>query len=426
MKKYSQMTKDELTSEKLALEAEYKKVQELGLDLNMARGKPSIEQLDLNRGIFEALGKDDDMVSSSGNDTRNYGELTGIKEARELLAGMMGTTEAHVIALGNSSLNIMFDQISRGYTFGYLGNTPWCKLDKVKWICPVPGYDRHFAITELFGIEMINVDMKADGPDMDEVERLVSSDDSIKGIWCIPKYQNPTGAVFSDKTVKRFANLKPAAKDFRIFWDNAYCVHHLYDEGEEILDIISECEKAGNPDMVFEFASTSKVSIAGGGISGVASSKANLDDMKKVLTIQTIGADKVNMLRHVRFYKNMDGIKECMKAQASLLRPRFELVLDSLAKEIEPLGLGTWLSPKGGYFVTFTSLDGCAKRIVSLCKEAGVVLTGAGAPFPYGKDPHDAVIRIAPSYPTMEELAKACSVFVLCVKLASVEKFLAD
>jgi DNA-binding transcriptional MocR family regulator len=326
---------------------------------------------------------------------------------------------------GNASLNIMYDQVSRAYTHGFLGNTPWCRLDKVKFLCPVPGYDRHFAITERFGIEMINIPMSESGPDMDLVEKYVNSDETVKGIWCVPKYSNPQGFTYSDETVKRFANLKPAAKDFRIFWDNAYVIHHLYDDKQdEILDIISECEKAGNPDMVFEFASTSKVSFPGAGISAIAASADNIADIKKQLTIQTIGHDKINQLRHVRYFKNIDGLKEHMKKHAEQMRPKFEAVLEVLERELGGLGIGSWYAPRGGYFISFEAMEGCAKQIVAKCKEAGVTLTNAGATFPYGKDPKDSNIRIAPSFPTPEEMAQASDLFVLCVKLVSVEKLL--
>lgn len=310
-------------------------------------------------------------------------------------------------------------------THGVMGSTPWCKLDKVKFLCPVPGYDRHFKVTEFFGIEMINIPMTESGPDMDLVEKYVSSDEAVKGIWCVPKYSNPQGISYSDETVKRFAALKPKAEDFRIFWDNAYVVHHLYeDDQDEILDIISECEKAGNPDMVYEFCSTSKISFAGGGVAALAASEANLDFIKKQFTVQTIGYDKINQLRHVRYFKDMDGVKKQMMKQAAVMRPKFEMVESVLENELGGLEIGSWVKPKGGYFICFEALEGCAKSIVAKAKEAGVTLTGAGAPFPYGKDPKDSVIRIAPSFPTMDDLKMAAEIFVVCVKLASVEKLL--
>jgi len=317
----------------------------------------------------------------------------------------------------------MYDSISRAYTHGIMGSTPWCKLDKVKFLCPVPGYDRHFAITECFGIEMINVPLNSDGPDMDMVEELVK-DEAVKGIWCVPKYANPTGVSYSDEVIKRLAAMKPAAKDFRLFWDNAYCEHHLYDEHDDILNILEECEKAGNPDMAYVFASTSKITWPGNGIAAMASSKANIDSIKKLLAFQTIGHDKVNQLRHVRFFKDIEGLRKHMKKHADLIRPKFEIVVKSLSEALGGLEIANWSNPKGGYFISFDTIDGCAKRTVALCKEAGVVMTGAGATYPYGKDPKDSNIRIAPTLPTVAELEKACEVFVTSVKLATLEKLL--
>lgn len=425
MKAYQQMTKEELCTLKEELEKSYQAEKEKGLKLDMSRGKPETAQLDIGMELLDVVNSESDMKAEGGADCRNYGVLDGIPEAKKLMADMMGTTPEHVIVYGNGSLFIMYDSISRSYTHGVLGSTPWYKLDKVKFLCPVPGYDRHFAITERFGIEMITVPMREDGPDMDIVEKMVKEDDSIKGIWCVPLYSNPQGICYSDETVKRFAALKPAAKDFRIYWDNAYVIHHLYEDDQPVLlDIISECEKAGNPDLVYEFASTSKISFAGAGISALASSKANLEDVKKQLTIQTIGFDKLNQLRHVRYYKNLDGMKAHMKKHANIMRPKFEAVLEVLEKELGGLGIANWIKPKGGYFISFDAMEGCAKEIVKKCKEAGVILTNAGATFPYGKDPKDSNIRIAPSFPTAEEMAQAANLFVLCVKLVSVEKLL--
>lgn len=425
MKTYQEMSKEELTQELTALKAEYEKIKGMGLALDMSRGKPGADQLDLSMGMLDVLDSKTALKSENGTDLRNYGVLDGIPEAKKLMADVIGTKPENVIVYGNSSLNIMYDQVARAEMFGICGNTPWCKLDKVKFLCPVPGYDRHFAITETFGIEMINIPMTENGPDMDLVEKYVNNDETVKGIWCVPKYSNPQGYVYSDETVKRFAALKPAAEDFRIFWDNSYVVHHLYEDRQaELLDIISECEKAGNPDIVYEFASTSKVTFAGAGIAAMASSKKNLDFIRKSMTIQTIGYDKVNQYRHVKYFKDLDGIKAKMKQHADILRPKFEMVDEILTKELEGLGIGTWTKPLGGYFITFETLEGCATSVVKKAKEAGVVLTGAGAPFPYGTDPRDFVIRIAPSYPTLEELRQAAEVFVLCVKLASVEKLL--
>lgn len=427
MNQYSQKSKEELLALKAELEARYEEKKALNLQLDMSRGKPGTSQLNISMGIMDTLSSDSSLLASDGTDCRNYGGLDGIPEARQLMAEMMGTLPEHVIVFGNASLTIMYDAISRSYTHGVLGSTPWCKLDQIKFLCPVPGYDRHFAITERFGIEMINIPMNEDGPDMDLVEELVSSDAAIKGIWCVPKYSNPQGVCYSDETVRRFANLKPAADDFRIYWDNAYAIHHLYEEEQpEILDIISECEKAGNPDLVYEFASTSKVSFSGAGIAALATSPANLQDVKKQLTIQTIGYDKLNQLRHARFFKNLDGLKAHMKKHANEMRPKYEIVLDILERELSGTGTGTWTKPLGGYFISFDSMEGCAKKIVEKCKEAGVVLTNAGATFPYGKDPKDTNIRIAPSFPTPEEMAQATELFTLCVKLVSIEKLLAE
>lgn len=424
---YNDMSKEELLTLKESLNKEYAEAKAKGLALDMSRGKPSAKQLDVSLGLLDTINSSSDLKALDGTDCRNYGVLDGIPEAKKLMADMMGTTPDHVIVYGNASLNIMYDQISRAYTHGILGNTPWCKLDKVKFLCPVPGYDRHFAITERFGIEMINIPMSESGPDMGMVEEYVSKDASVKGIWCVPKYSNPQGYTYSEETVKRMAALKPAAEDFRIFWDNAYVIHDLYDDNkDEIADIISECEKAGNPDMVFEFASTSKVSFPGSGIAALATSANNIADIKKQLTIQTIGHDKLNQLRHVRFFKDINGLKEHMRKHAEFLRPKFEAVESVLEEELGGLGIGSWLAPRGGYFISFDSMDGCAKAIVAKAKEAGVVMTGAGATYPYGKDPKDSNIRIAPSFPPIDELAKAAEVFVVCVKLASVEKLLAE
>lgn len=425
MKTYQELSKGELLTLREQLNAAYEDAREKGLNLDMSRGKPAASQLEMGMEIMDVLNSESDMKTEAGMDTRNYGVLDGIPEAKKLMADIMGVKAENVIVCGNASLTIMYDTVSRSMTHGVLGSIPWCKLEQVKFLCPAPGYDRHFAITEHFGIEMITIPMTSKGPDMDMVERLVAEDESIKGIWCVPKYSNPQGYSYSDETVRRFAALKPAAKDFRIFWDNAYAVHHLYeDRQDEILEILSECAKAGNPDMVYEFCSTSKVSFAGAGIAAVASSKANLDAVRQSMTIQTIGYDKVNQLRHVRYFKDIEGIKVHMKKHADLMRPKFEAVLGVLDKELTGLGIGAWTKPNGGYFISFDAMDGCAKAIVAKCKEAGVVLTGAGATFPYKKDPKDSNIRIAPSFPTPEDMAKATDLFVLCVKLVSVEKLL--
>ena len=425
MKSYQELGKEELLALKEKLNAEYEEAKKKGLSLDMSRGKPAVSQLAMGMDIMNALTIESDMKSENGLDVRNYGVLEGIPEARKLMAEIMGVKPENVIVCGNSRLNIMYDTVARSMTHGVMGSTPWRKLDRVSFLCPAPGYDRHFAITQHFGIEMIPVPMTTEGPDMDMVERLVAQDPSVKGIWCVPKYSNPQGYTYSDETVKRFAALKPAAEDFRIFWDNAYAVHDLYeDRSDVLLEIFDQCEKAGNPDMVYEFCSTSKVSFAGAGIAAIASSKGNLEWMKKSMTVQTIGYDKVNQLRHVRYYKDLNGIKAHMRKHAAMLRPKFDAVLETLDKELSGLGIGEWTRPNGGYFISFQALDGCAKAIVAKCKEAGMTLTGAGATYPYGKDPKDSNIRIAPSFPTPEEMAQATELFVLCVKLVSVEKLL--
>ncbi len=427
MKAYRELSREELLLLKEQLEKDFEKAKGKGLKLDMSRGKPSVAQLDMGMDIFDVFNSKSNMKSMNGVDVRNYGVLDGLDEAKQMMADIMGVPMENVIIYGNASLNVMYDAVSSAMTHGVMGNTPWCKLDKVKFLCPAPGYDRHFAITQHFGIEMITVPMTPQGPDMDLIERLVAEDESIKGIWCVPKYSNPQGYTYSDETVRRFANLKPAAKDFRIFWDNAYAVHHLYDEEErqdKILEILSECEKAGSPDMVYEFASTSKISFSGSGVAAIASSKGNLECIKKSLTIQTIGYDKINQLRHARYFKDINGIKEHMKKHAALMRPKFEAVEETLERELGGLEIGAWTKPNGGYFISFDAMEGCAKAIVAKCKEAGVTLTGAGATFPYGKDPKDSNIRIAPSFPTPEEMAMATELFVLCVKLVSAEKLL--
>lgn len=425
MKKYTEMSETELKEQLAVLTKEYEAAKAKGLKLDMSRGKPSPAQLDVSNEMLDIVNSGTGCVSDSGTDCRNYGIMEGIPEARQLMGEFLRVPKENVFVCGNASLNIMYDCVSSAMLFGIMGSTPWCHLDKVKFLCPVPGYDRHFKITELMGIEMINIPMTENGPDMDMVEKLVSSDSSIKGIWCVPKYSNPQGIVYSDETVKRFAALKPAAKDFRIYWDNAYALHYIYDENIEIPEILSECAKAGNPDLVYEFCSTSKISFAGGGISAIASSEANLKWISKRMNVETISYDKINQLRHARYFKNGDGLRAHMRKHAEFLRPKFDAVLEILDRELTGLGAGSWMKPMGGYFISFDAVPGCAKAIVNKCKEAGVVLTGAGATYPYGKDPDDSNIRIAPSYPTLEELKQAAELFTLCAKLATVEKLLA-
>ena len=427
MKPYLEMTAEELSHELEELKKEYKKVQAMDMQLNMSRGIPCIDQLDLSMHMMDVLDSSSDLTCEDGTDCRNYGQLTGIEEARELLGDMMENNPKDIIIYGNSSLNVMFDTISRVWTHGVMGNTPWCKQPEVKFLCPVPGYDRHFAITEYFGIKMVPVPMTPTGPDMDIVEKLVSEDATIKGIWCVPKYSNPQGISYSDETVRRFARLKPAAPDFRIFWDNAYGMHHLYDDHQDyLIEILAECKRAGNPDLVYKFASTSKITFPGSGIAAVATSPNNMVDFVNTLKYQTIGHDKVNQLRHVRFFGDIHGMVEHMRKHAAIIRPKFEMVENTLAEHLEGLGIGSWTTPRGGYFILFDSLPGCAKDIVALMKKAGVIMTPAGATWPYGKDPNDSNIRIAPTYPTLAELKTAMETFTICVRIASARKLLAD
>ena len=427
MKPYAEMTPEELTAEIAELKKEYKRYQNMELQLDMSRGKPCAEQLDLSMGLMDALDSNADLICEDGTDCRNYGILGGIPEAKELIGDMMENHPDNILIFGNSSLNVMYDAISRAMTHGIMGNTPWCRLDKVKFLCPVPGYDRHFAITEYFGIDMIPVPMSPAGPDMDMVEELVASDESIKGIWCVPKYSNPQGYSYSDETVRRFARLKPAARDFRIFWDNAYGMHHLYDHDQDyLIEILAECKRAGNPDLVYKFASTSKITFPGSGIAAMATSLNNLQDIKKQMSIQTIGHDKVNQLRHVRFFNDIHGMVEHMRLHADILRPKFETVEDALERNLGGLGIGEWTKPKGGYFISFDSLPGCAKKIVERAKKAGVKMTPAGATWPYGKDPQNSNIRIAPTYPTLDDLRTAAELFTLCVRLVSAQAILEE
>lgn len=419
----SQMSREQLEQEKAQLEERYRVFQSRGLKLDMSRGKPGNDQLDLSNGMLEALTADD-YKAENGLDCRNYGNSDGLPEMRKIFADLLEIDPDEVIVGGNSSLTMMFDNIASNMTHGVRDGKPWGKQGEVKFLCPVPGYDRHFAICEYFHIKMINIPLRSDGPDMDMVERLVSSDPLIKGIWCVPKYSNPDGVVYSDETVLRFANLKPAADDFRIYWDNAYMIHHLGEEPAKILNLLTECEKAGNPNMPLIFTSFSKVSFSGAAVAAMAASKSNIDYIKKRLTVQAIGPDKLNQLRHVRFFKDADGVRAHMKKHAAILRPKFAAVLDKLDEELTPYSVAAWEKPTGGYFVSVNVAEGTAKRVVQLCKEAGVVLTGAGATYPYGKDPLDRNIRLAPTYPPLEEVKEAIELFCICTKLAAVEKML--
>lgn len=427
MPTYAEMDNVQLAALKEELEREYGEIKARGLALNMARGKPAKAQLDLSMPLLETVTTMEDCVAADGTDCRNYGVGFGLPEAKEFMACMLDDEPDNVIVFGNASLNIMYDTVARCWMFGTLGSEPWGKLDTVKWICPAPGYDRHFGVTEAFGIEMITVPMLADGPDMDEVERLVAEDESVKGIWCVPKYSNPGGVTYSDEVVERLANMECAADDFRIFWDNAYCVHHLYDDvadQDHLMDIGDACIEAGNPDRYFKFASTSKVTFPGAGIAAMAASPENVADIKKRMGVQTIGHDKLNQLRHVRFLRDAEGLARHMAKHAAIVRPKFELVCEKLEAGLAETGCGSWSNPRGGYFVSFDAPAGTAKRIVGLAKEAGVVMTGAGATYPYKNDPADSNIRIAPTLPPLEELEAAMDVFVCCVKLAAVEDLL--
>ena len=423
---YKEMNQAELEAELSKLNKEYIKFQNMQLNLNMSRGKPCPDQLELSSDMIEKINYSQLAKTDSGIDTRNYGELTGIPEAKKLFASILNVPDDMIIVGGNSSLNLMYNYVDMAMQFGLLGNTPWNKLDNVKFLCPVPGYDRHFAICELFNIEMINIEMTEDGPNMNQVKQLAESDTSVKGIWCVPKYSNPSGVTYSNDVVKQFAKLKPAAHDFRILWDNAYVIHHLSEDHDSLLNIFDQCKKFNSENMVIEFCSTSKVTFPGAGISALAASKSNIKDIIKIMSKQTIGHDKINQLRHCIFFNTTEKLKKHMEAHAKILKPKFDLVVNKLNDQIAPLNIGKWTNPKGGYFISFNSLEGCGKRIYELCKQAGVVLTNIGATFPYSQDPENSNIRIAPTFPSTDELSKAMDVFCLCVKIASVEKFLSN
>ena len=421
MTAYPQMTAEVRKAEYARLLKEFEALKAQGLSLNMARGKPGKAQLDLVSDIFGLMQKPEDYVSD-GIDVRNYGEMSGIPAAKRLFAEILGCKPEQVFVGGNASLQLMYDTISKAYTHGLLRRErPWCREEKVKWLCPAPGYDRHFKITESFGFELITIPMTDNGPDMDAVEEAVK-DPAVKGIWCVPKYSNPDGIIYSDETVRRMAALNPAAPDFLVMWDNAYCIHEFEGDYVEFPDILSMCEEAGHPDMVFEFASTSKVTLPGAGVACFACSEANMKYMEKLLTVQVISFDKVNQQRHVLYLKDKAHTLELMKKHAAIMGPKFRAVVDTLDKEIAPLDIATWRRPKGGYFVSLNAMPGTAKRTLALCKEAGVTMTNAGATFPYGKDPQDSNIRIAPSLPPVEELEQAIAVFCTCLKMAALEK----
>lgn len=417
MKTYAEMSREELLSEKASLEERYNEFKARDLKLDMSRGKPCKEQLDLSVALNDVK----DYVSD-GVDVRNYGMLDGIPSCKKLFADLMGVKPENVIVGPTSSLNLMYDYVSQCYTHG-AGSTPWCKLDKVKFLCPVPGYDRHFTILEHFGIEMINVDMKQDGPDMDAIEELVK-DPSVKGMFCVPKYSNPQGITFSDDVVRRIAALKPAAEDFRIVWDNAYCVHDLVEDGDKLLNIFDVLPEYGNDDMVVEVCSTSKITFPGAGISAIIASDNNIKMIKSRLSAQVISYDKMNQHRHVVFFGDANGVLNHMKKHAAILKPKFDIVIKTLNEELAGKGIASWFAPKGGYFISLDVMEGCAKRVGELCKEAGVTLTSVGATYPYGKDPNNKNIRIAPSFPPVDELSLAAELLCICTRLAAAEKLL--
>lgn len=422
---YEKMATQELEKLLSELLEEYNGYVKKGLKLDMSRGKPNGQQLDLAMGMLDTVSSALGATSDSGVDCRNYGTLEGIPEVRRMLADMLEVHEDEVMIGGNSSLNLMFDAVSRAITLGVYGSDkPWCKEPEIKFVCPVPGYDRHFAICQHFGIKMIPVEMNDEGPDMDAVEELVNNDPAVKGIWCVPKYSNPTGITYSKSVVERFARLRPAARDFRIFWDNAYTIHGIYDQEDKLENLFELLKKNGKENMIFIFGSTSKISFAGAGLSAMAGSRANIQLTQQQLTIQTIGYDKISQLMHARFFKDFDGIKAHMKKNAQLLRPKFSMIDSIMTNELGPLEIARWSKPNGGYFISLDTAPNCAKRTIHLCELAGVKLTGAGAAFPYGIDPHDRNIRIAPSYPTVEELELATKLLCLCVKIATVEYYL--
>ena len=416
---FSKEIKEKLSGEYEALCKEYEDLRALGLKLNMARGKPGSEQISLSNDMLKVITPDSDFSSQDCPDVRNYGNLCGFAEIKKLFADILEVSPENIFVGGNSSLNMMFDTIACFMERGS-GDKPWNQQGKIRFLCPAPGYDRHFGVTEYFGIEMITVPMTENGPDMDVVEKLVSSDPTIKGIWCVPKYSNPQGITCSDETVRRFAALEPAAKDFRIMWDNAYVIHDINGTPDKLLNIFTELEKNGKEDMAIEFCSTSKITFPGSGVAALAASKNNLDILKQRYTFQTIGFDKLNMLRHVTYFRDLSGVLAHMQKHRAVLEPRFEMVEKALSAQLT--GVAEWTKPNGGYFVSVDVMPGCAKRVVQLCREAGVVLTGAGATFPYGRDPEDSNIRLAPTYPPLDELEKALEVFCVCVRLAAAEK----
>lgn len=422
MQSYFALDENSRKKEFASVKAQYERLKSLGTALDMTRGKPGPDQMDISSKLFDLVGNDSGFKNCEGTDCRNYGGLDGLIELKHLFSQILGIDKDQIIVGGNSSLNMMFDTIAQAMTHGF-GGEPWCKQENIKFLCPSPGYDRHFGITNYFGIEMIPIKNTAEGPDMDLVEEYIK-DESVKGMWCVPKYSNPEGLTYSEETVRRLAAMKPAAKDFRIMWDNAYAIHDLYDEGDELLNIYNECLKYGNEDNVIMFTSTSKISFPGAGVAASAASPKNVELLKGRMFYQTIGPDKLNQLRHARAFPNTDALKAHMKVHASILRPKFEAVLNCFDKNIKGLGIATWTSPKGGYFINLEVMEGCAKRVVELCADAGLKLTTAGATYPYGKDPYDSNIRIAPSFPDVKEIASAAEILTCAIKYAALEKLL--
>lgn len=422
---FTQMSRAQLKKELSELRTAYDEYRAQGLKLDMSRGKPGVDQLDLSMDMLSCVNAREDYLAENGFDTRNYGLLDGLPEAKALFADVLRTEPENVIVGGNSSLNMMFDYIAQAYASGLCGNPPWGKQGEVKFLCPSPGYDRHFAVTAYFGMKLIPVAMTDEGPDMDAVEELIK-DPLVKGMWCVPMYSNPDGITYSDATVRRLAAMKPAAKDFRIMWDNAYCLHHFGETGDTLMDIYPELQKNGNEDMVVAFMSTSKMTFPGAGVAALASSTANIADIKSRMTVQTIGFDKTNMLRHVRYFKNADGIRAHMRRHGAIMRPKFDVVIGALRRHLADTGAATWHEPNGGYFVSVNLMEGCAGRTIGLLSHAGVNMTPAGATFPYGYDPKDSNLRIAPSYPSVEDLRVAMELFCICAQIACVEKCLQE
>lgn len=421
---YLEMSLSQLKEKEIYLIKEYEKIKTCNFKIDMTRGKPCPEQLDISEDLLKVIATNDECKTEYGFDCRNYGLVDGLDYAKQIFSDIIGVPWQHIIVGGNSSLNLMYDAVARCMLYGVCGgNGPWINLGNIKFLCPVPGYDRHFAICESLGIDMINVPLLNDGPDMDLVEELIK-DESVKGIWCVPKYSNPSGITYSPETIKRLASMKPASKDFRIFWDNAYAVHDLCEDGDELVDILPECEKYGNGNLPLIFTSTSKISYPGSGVSCIGASEENIEFIKSIMQKQTIGHDKMNMWRHVKYFKNVDGIKAHMKKHAAILKPKFDVCLEALESNLSDSGIAAWTNPKGGYFISLDVYPGCANKTVALAREAGVVLTEAGATFPYHKDPQDSNIRIAPSFPKVDELKSGMEVLCLCVKLTAVQMLL--